>query len=248
MDKEKALELLKQALTEMPSLKELRYDNQKFKLWRDKVTDIIKAVLDQDDFGKFTGAWRGGHIWGMFPENVYQQDYLDNLESYETALKSILQKYEILGTETKPATTVELQPRAFISHGKESIALNKVDRFLREFGIEPLIVKDKPSLDKDVDVKVNHYLGQADFVIILATGDDKIEGKLHPRQDVIHEIGLAQKTHAGKIIYLLEENTEFPSNISPKVWERFNQENMENVFLRIVIELKALGVLKAVKP
>jgi len=139
-------------------------------------------------------------------------------------------------------------PKAFISHGKESAALRKLEDFLHSLGIIPLIVKEQPSLDKTVSGKVEYYLQQADFVIILATGDDEFKGKLHPRQNVIHEIGLAQKTHPGKIIYLLEENTEFPSNISPKVWERFKQRNMLNAFLCILRELRALGILLAVKP
>lgn len=139
-------------------------------------------------------------------------------------------------------------PKAFISHGKESVALKKLEDFLHNLGIIPLIVKEQSSLDKTVSDKVDYYLQQADFVIILATGDDEFEGKLQPRQNVIHEIGLAQKTHAGKIIYLLEEETEFPSNISPKVWERFKQRNMLNAFLCILRELRALGILLAIKP
>lgn len=138
-------------------------------------------------------------------------------------------------------------PKAFVSHGKESAALGKLEDFLHNLGIIPLIVKHQPSLDKTVSDKVEYYLNQADFVIILATGDDEFEGKLHPRQNVIHEIGLAQKSHAGKIIYLLEEGTEFPSNINPKVWEHFKQRNMLNAFLCIIRELRALGILLAVK-
>ena len=147
----------------------------------------------------------------------------------------------------KPATTVELPPKAFISQGKASAALNKLKEFLETLGIEPLIVKKQPSLDKDLPDKVDLYLSQADFVIILATADDKVEDKLQPRQNVIHEIGLAQKTRPGKIIYLLEEGAEFPSNIRPKVWESFKQRNMMNAFLGIVRELRAYGMLKVTK-
>lgn len=139
-------------------------------------------------------------------------------------------------------------PKAFISHSKESVALSKLEEFLRTLGVEPLIVKEQPSLDKTVDDKVNYYLSQADFVVILATGDDEINGKMHPRQNVIHEIGLAQQTHEGKIIYLLEERAQFPSNISPKVWERFKQRNMIKAFLCIVRELRAYDMLKVLKP
>jgi predicted nucleotide-binding protein len=134
--------------------------------------------------------------------------------------------------------------KCFISHGKEGRALAEIEKFLRHLGIEPLVVKEQASIDKTVPDKVNYYLEQSDFVVILATGDDKIKSKFQPRPNVIHEIGLAQKTLSGRIIYLLEQTAEFPSNISSKVWERFDQLNLENVFVRIIIELKAFGVLK----
>jgi hypothetical protein len=139
-------------------------------------------------------------------------------------------------------------PKAFISHGTESAALNKLEDFLHNLGIIPLIVKEQPSLGKTISDKVEYYLQQSDFVIILATGDDEFDGKLHPRQNVIHEIGLAQKTHPNRIIYLLEEKVEFPSNIAPRVWERFKQRNMLGAFLCILRELRALGILLAIKP
>lgn len=147
----------------------------------------------------------------------------------------------------------EVPPSVFISHGKESVALQKLKEFIETLGIEPLIVKKQASLDKDLPDKVNLYLNQADFVIILATGDDTVRDKktgaeiIQPRQNVIHEIGLAQKTHAGRIIYLLEEGANFPSNIRPKVWESFKQRNMMDAFLGIVRELRAYGILKVIR-
>jgi predicted nucleotide-binding protein len=247
MDKKEAIEFLKQALDEVPQLRELRHGNQKFTLWYDRVRNIIQAALDKEDLQRFS-SWRAAHVADMFPDEVYQEDYLGRLEDYETALQSIIEKYKLLGSDTKPSTVTETPPKAFISHGKKSVALNKLKEFLGALGIEPLVVKEQASLDKTLDDKVSYYLSQADFVIILATGDDKIEGKLHPRQNVIHEVGLAQNTHSGKIIYLLEEGTEFPSNISPKVWEPFKQRNMMDAFLHIARELRAYGMLRVIKP
>ncbi len=171
--------------------------------------------------------------------------------SFQRFMRHLLAEFQRLGFTDFKKEKLEIMvgslPKAFISHGKESKALNKLQQFLSALGVEPIIVEAQPSLGKTVDDKVNYYLDQADFVVILATGDDSIEGKLHPRQNVIHEIGLAQNKHADRIIYLLQEGAQFPSNINPKVWERFNQENMENVFLRINIELRAFGILRAVK-
>jgi len=247
MDKSKAIELLKEALTEISHLKELHHDNREFRSWDDKVLDIIKAGLDANDVERFLSRRTMHVVSNQTPDDVYQKYYLEDLENCEAGLKSIIQKYEILGFETKPSAMVEPTPKAFISHGKENIALSKVEEFLSALGIEPIRVEKQPSLDKTLDDKVSYYLNQADFVIILATGDDMTGGRRQPRQNVIHEVGLAQKTHAGKIIYLLEEGVEFPSNIRPKVWERFNQDNMQNVFGYIARELRAFGVLRVIR-
>jgi len=264
MDKGKAIELLKQALTEIPHLKKLRYNNQKYRLWFSKVRVILEDTFggNSREYKVFSSSGSRAHIkMPVIPDSFYQDDYLANLESHETALKSIIQKYKILGIEEKPsvievppeAILREVSPKAFISHGKKSAALRKLKEFIETLGIETLIAEKQASLDKDVPDKVNLYLSQADFVIILATGDDTVKDKIttkeiiQPRQNVIHEIGLAQKTHPGRIIYLLEEGTEFPSNIRARVWESFKQRNMMNAFLGIVRELRAYRMLKVTK-
>ncbi len=256
MEVKDVVKLLRESLTQLNSdASATQFEGGTFPTWKWKTRLILinglreKALLLVNEFDMATSCLPlpdtiidPGYQEGMFMRRFEQQ-----LPNVRATLENIIWQLETFGGPYVPSGEQGI-PEAFISHGKESAALDRLERFLRELGIEPLIVKDKASLDKDVDVKVNHYLSQAAFVVILATGDDTIDGKLHPRQNVLHETGLAQKTHGGKIIYLLEEKTEFPSNISPKVWERFNQGNMENVFLRIVIELKALGILKAIKP
>lgn len=139
------------------------------------------------------------------------------------------------------------EKRVFVSHGTETKALIKIERFLRGLGITPVIVKDEPSLGKSIDDLVEEQMNSCEAVIILATKDDKVmnqEGKEYyqPRPNVIHEIGLAQEKVKEKVIYLKEEDCVFPSNISPKVWENFTQDNMENAFLKVVKELRAFGI------
>ncbi len=109
MDKGKAIELLKEALGEIPHLRELHHERnkQEFELWFNKVQTIIKATLDADDLRKFSSR-RSAHVRGWFQDDVYQQDYLKRLTDYETALKSIIQKYELLGFEKEREAIVEL--------------------------------------------------------------------------------------------------------------------------------------------
>ena len=134
----------------------------------------------------------------------------------------------------------------FVSHGRESEALNLLNNFIRAIGLIPVIVMEQPSQGMSLDDKVIAYMQTCVAAIILATGDDKVEGceHLQPRQNVIHEIGIAQQVLTNRITYLLEEGTEFPSNIVPKVYERFTNNNLSKVFIAIVRDLRAFGILQ----
>jgi predicted nucleotide-binding protein len=247
MDKNKAIELLKQALTEIPHLRELHHDNQEFKLWYDKVRDIIKAALAPDDLTRFSS---NRAIPYMGSDDIYQEAYLGRLTDYETALNSIIQKYEMLGIEAESATMAELPPKAFIAHGGESEARDKLCQFLTALGVIPIIVEEQPSEGRSVGENVDHYARQADCAIILATkGDiDGKTGKFIPRGNVLIEIGKAQELFKDRIIYLLQAGAKFPTDISEKVRERFTSENMDKAFIKIAKELKKFGILRAVKP
>jgi hypothetical protein len=133
--------------------------------------------------------------------------------------------------------------RIFISHGKTSPALEKVERLLRALGLQPVIVARGPSEGMAVDDLVEARMDECDCAIILATADDKIDSHYQPRPNVIHEIGMAQQKLADKVIYLKEEGCEFPSNVRPKVWETFTQSNLETAYEKISKELRAFGLL-----
>jgi hypothetical protein len=133
--------------------------------------------------------------------------------------------------------------RVFISHGKETPALPKVERFVRALGLSPVIVVREPSEGMSVDALVEKRLGESDCAIILATADDRVGDYYQPRPNVLHEIGLAQEKLSNRVVYLKEVGCEFPSNVRPKVWENFTQNNMEAAFEKISKELRAFGML-----
>ena len=83
-------------------------------------------------------------------------------------------------------------------------------------------------------------MDSCDAIIIVATADDKLEnGESQPRQNVVHEVGLAQAKMPERIIYLKESGATFPSNIAPKIWESFTRDDMGPAYRKIVRELRA---------
>ena len=254
MDKVKALELLKQALNEIPDLGNLRYDDEKFPLWRSRIRVILEDAFGNDskEYQVFSQSGKRAHIRTlMMPDSVHQNDYLENLKSLEISLKSIIQKYEILGVEEKPTTTVELPPKAFIAHGGKSGVLDKLCEFIEALDIKSIIVELSASKGMTVDDKVNKYIKDADCGIVLATRGgivDEKSKKQHPRLNVIDELERLRAAFPEKTILLLERGVDLPSNISGLTYELFARQSMDRAFTAIARELTAFGILKAVKP
>lgn len=251
MDKKEAIEFLKKKVKEISALRELHHSNQGVIKWRNSIEDVLEEVFGRDstEFKRFYNT-RHKKVRG---KEYTQKKYNDQLRNRETAIISIINKWDIIGIEAKSSVEAET-PKAFISHGRGEGALIKLEKFVRELGVIPIIVKNQPNADRTVDDKVNDCLKEVDFVIIFATGDDEIKTKdkekriFHPRQNVIHEIGLAQKTHPGKIIYLLEGKATFPSNINPKVYYKFERNSIDDAFTGIVREMRNWGFLESGKP
>ncbi len=209
---------------------------------------LSKKIIELTGKQHFTQFGTTHDMWvsslsTVFHPGISRSSIAQCIDATNEAIGLLETEGESWGIASRHTKDRKKSPKAFISHGKEGGALLKLEKFLKELGIQPILVKDQPNLDRTVSKKVEDYLGEADFVIILATGDDKVEGKMQPRPNVIHEIGLAQKTHAGKIIYLLENGAEFPSNIKPKVYESFARQSMDEAFIAIVREISKLGFL-----
>lgn len=100
MEKKRAVELLIQEVDKIPYLKTLPSSNDEFRLWLKNVENIINKGLEPEDKNKYQEASQFlTYLRGVHEEDLIQQDYIDEIVRYEIALKSILQKYEILGIE-----------------------------------------------------------------------------------------------------------------------------------------------------
>ena len=113
------------------------------------------------------------------PSNDAQrkEEYIRKLSEYTTALRSILLKYETLGTDVAPKSPEGIKSKAFIAHGGKSGVLDKLREFIQALGIDPLIVELLPTKGMSVDDKVKKYIHEADCGIVLATRGGIIDKK-----------------------------------------------------------------------
>ena len=90
---------LKECLAEVDGLKHLDYTNQDWKLWRDKVWDLLGIHLGSGS--EEQRRFRGSGV-GTSDPSKRQKYYLMDIGYYETQLKSIIQRLELQVEGTRP--------------------------------------------------------------------------------------------------------------------------------------------------
>lgn len=254
---EQAIAVLKKHLDEVSALRECQPYSSAHVRWLQNVgIDLARLFTTASGIyynwkeisWQFTGtfvasAWDKEEVERSKNLKAYQQ----GLDMAEGIIQSAIDQLELVGIQgiedEQGYVAPSMNKRIFISHGKHMPALDRVERFIRTLGFMPVIVAREPSLGKSVADLVEEQMTGCLCAIILATRDDQVQDYFQPRPNVIHEIGLAQEKFRNRVIYLKEEGCKFPSNVQPKVWEDFTQESLENVFEKIVKELRGFKLL-----
>ena len=107
MDKKRAIELLKQALNEIPKLRTLTPEKQQYKLWFGKVCNILELTfgIPSREYDNFARAVRVDYL--VYTNEEKREKYNKELDAYETALKSAIHKCELLEAAEKPSEALK---------------------------------------------------------------------------------------------------------------------------------------------
>jgi predicted nucleotide-binding protein len=107
---------------------------------------------------------------------------------------------------------------------------------INEYHIDVIDFNSQPRAGHATQSVLNDMLKKATFAIIVMTGEDlDIDGKMHARENVIHEIGLFQgKLGFDKCIILFEEGTNEFSNIVGLTQIRFKRGNIKDKVPEII--------------
>lgn len=255
MDTKEALSIIQQAIEKIPILRESRLFSPEHTEFIQTTGLELARIFGPDsviakNFSQLRYQSTGTYLttYSDYEKDIARRDYEAYLQGIYQAEGILLSAQNLLNRHGVDKMLAESRikmggGRVFISHGKQTPALDKVERFIRALGLEPIIVMREASEGLAVDDLVEKRMVESDCALILATADEEIDNRKQPRPNVIHEIGLAQEKFGKKVIYLKEEKCEFPSNVRPKVWENFTQENMEAAFEKISKELHAFGLI-----
>jgi predicted nucleotide-binding protein len=249
MEQVKAVRILQDSRKEIYRLKLLPYGNREFVLWKTRIEETIKTGLDDSDLTVLEDTDLPVFIvTSNTAETARQHHYLELLAAYDTNLEKVIAKYQQINVEPAPPVPESHGPRVYISHGKDSRALSQIVQFVTALGLTPLLLQGPSRQDQPGNDQIDNFLEKVVCVLVLATGDIEIEGILNPAQNVIYEMGLAQRTHRGRIIYLLEKDLTVPAVTRNQVWAYFDPQNLESAFIHILTELKTMGIIEITRP
>jgi len=155
--------------------------------------------------------------------------------SYNCQGKNSAEIKAILDSATFSSTT--LNRKVFVVYGHDQVARTQLEAMLRRWDLEPLIIDQLESSGNTIIEKLEEYIPQAAFGIVLATPDDmgypkgkEEEKKYRVRQNVVLELGmLLSRLGRSKVAILLKntEDMEKPSDIHGLIYIPFTADVKE---------------------
>lgn len=140
--------------------------------------------------------------------------------------------------------------KVFVVYGHDSVAKTQLEAMLRRWELEPLIIDQLETAGNTIIEKLEEYISQAHYGIVLATPDDigypkdkEDSKKYRVRQNVVLEMGMLLAKFGRKNVAILLKNTEDmekPSDIHGLIYIPF-KDNVEDTALSLAKELNGKG-------
>ena len=160
--------------------------------------------------------------------------------------------YEALSLARHEGTVASQEPRQplriFISHGGKTAQRDSLQSFIYALGALPLIVEDQANEGLTPNTKVQRDIDLAHYGVVLGTheraamqdGQPTLRGNLaDERARLAHRLG------ADHVLIAVEKGIQLPSNISEFLRVEFAGEQMNDIFVQLVVELVKLKLLKS---
>lgn len=200
-------------------------------------------------------------------QQMSQDPYSDFIKRTQKAygfmdsLKNSLQQnpdlfFDVDTKDEKISSTTDETPqisnnKIFVVHGHDEIAKNELEIFLKNSGLEPIVLHRQPDQGRTIIEKFEVY-SDVGFALIILTPDDVFytlneENKKYElaekraRQNVIFEWGFfVGKLGRDRVCCLHKKSVELPSDIHGVLYKPFN-DSIKDTFYDLLQELKAAG-------
>lgn len=215
---------------------------------------------EYDEEEEFFAAYRDSFKDALFREHYYKCGLLllrvtGESSYFETATnltvemgkrEQIMRIFNIFDANVEkcklPEETAEevIEPKIFIGHGHSNQWKNLKDHLHEKHDYEVEAYEIGARAGLTVQEVLDDMLTTSSFALLVFTGEDEdAEGKMHARENAIHELGLFQG-HLGwrKAIILLEEGVQEFSNIHGINSIKFKKNAIVEVYGEVLATIK----------
>jgi predicted nucleotide-binding protein len=230
-----------------------------------KLYFVISGAFDLIIGDTCVKVLKPGQAVGEFPILNPSLNYTVTIRGHEPGVMATLVEDQFLSTADKHPeiwknmakmlvsrlySTYENLPPAnknvFMVHGHDETTKYQLSDFLRQLGLNPVILHEQNNLGKTIIEKLEHYAGQANFAMVLMTPDDEsADGKWRTRQNVIMELGwfMAKLGRSRTmILHKGQSDIEIPSDIKGLIYLHFDK-NIEECKEKIRKSLETAGLI-----
>ncbi|MFA4876563.1 MAG: DUF2321 domain-containing protein [Methanoregula sp.] len=156
----------------------------------------------------------------------------------------------VLGLKTKERASTR---KIFIVHGHDHVLLENVEQYLESLDIEPIVLHKQADLGKTIIEKVEHYITQTSFAIVILTKDDfgipkttlNFDQFINESVEEYISRGLLQEDDRNHIDDLIRENNaslaEILADLSRAMLSHYKPRARQNVIFELGITIGHLG-------
>ena len=167
-------------------------------------------------------------------------DKRSDIEAVFSVFEDAIQSCQIPEPPKPPEEPWESKVTIFIGHGHKNDWRDLKDHLsdIHDFKVQAYEIGARAGLT--INQILEEILTQSSIAFLVLTGEiEDIEGTIHPRDNVIHELGLFQgRLGPKRAIVLLEEGVEEFSNIGGVHQIRFKKDSIRETFGDILAIIK----------
>lgn len=232
--------------------------------WDDFNKELLKRIFSSDYFFAEYSSYSAVLVMGGYPTSLGENiaDLRKDFDKKIHRLDSIIERLELIPlaiaaeestVSTIPETKSKRSNKVFVVHGRDEVSKTSLEVFLRENGLEPIVLHRQADegltiiekFEKHSDVGYAFILLTPDEVAYLATEDSKPDvdrkKEFRARPNVIFEFGyFVAKLSRSRVCCLHTGEVELPSDVSGMIYKKYNT-SIEEVAYSIIKDLRAAG-------
>ena len=229
-------------------------DRPEWLAWKTRAYNMVTNLTDENSSAYLLAEEAVGvRTEGNRPDK-FERAKSTLMKAIETVVSALSEDtYGELRTAESTSLSPNLSNKVFVVHGHDSALKTDVERFLREIGLEPVVLHRQPDEGATIIEKFEKH-SDVGYAFILLTPDEiaytinqkdledeKRKKENRARPNVIFEFGyFVGKLGRNRVCCLHKGEVVVPSDLNGLIYKRV-EESIDSQALPIIRELKAAG-------